>query len=277
MGNHSCTPNCVLMYEFCTGETPAQVIRAVVDISEGDELTHSYVDLALPTHKRKKHLRETYNFECTCSLCASSSKARSELDGTLYADCTGKFAVPFEEGCQLPPAETSEQRDAALLRSASLMNQAAGEEDVEAELAMLQEACALRELWLHRRHLDVMAAHAAALTVALAAASSSGSSEGPYWTAAEAHCAYLVEQYIAVYPLWHPVSGLQMYTLGQLKEQRGALAEARGWYAQAASILSNTHGADNQMVVDLREFMQSLPKGSEVELNDLLQWLPVVA
>lgn len=51
--NHSCAPNCLLTYELEKGKVPVQVVRAMQDIRAGEELTQSYVDLALPTWERK--------------------------------------------------------------------------------------------------------------------------------------------------------------------------------------------------------------------------------
>ena len=39
------------------------------DIQPGDELTHSYVDCALPTNQRRNKLQNVYKFNCTCALC----------------------------------------------------------------------------------------------------------------------------------------------------------------------------------------------------------------
>jgi hypothetical protein len=48
-------------------------------ISEGEEVTVCYfqeiLEPATVTHERQKYLLEGYNFKCTCSICARSSKA----------------------------------------------------------------------------------------------------------------------------------------------------------------------------------------------------------
>merc|ERR1712232_1296870 len=99
------------------------------------------------------------------------------------------------------------------------------------------------------RHMEVQAAHASAHTAAIA---------GVAWVAAERHCQSLVEHYIAVYPAWHPISGLQMYTLGELKEKNGHTREAREWYARARDVLGLTHGKDHCLVQDLSVFIEAI-------------------
>lgn len=248
--NHACVPNCVLGYELQQGVAPRQVLRAMEDVAEGDELTHSYVDMALPTWERRAQLREGYGFDCACSSCASHDRAA--VDAMLAADASGQGAVPCSGGalCPLPLAPASAEREKELLHADSLAQEAAIEDDAAKELLILDEVCRIRERWLHPHHLEVVAAHASAHTAAIAAGA---------WKAAERHCQRLVEQYIEVFPAWHPISGLQMYTLAELKENRGALAEARAWYDRALGILRHTHGEKHSMVQDLRARLQELP------------------
>merc|ERR1712012_405347 len=124
------------------------------------------------------------------------------------------------------------------------MHDATAREDSEMNLRQLEEVCHIREHWLHRQHNEVAAAHAIAHTTAMAIGA---------WGAAEQHCQRLVEQYLMVYPDWHPISGLQMYTLAELKEKNGAFNEACLWYQRAKHVLHITHGEDHDMVQGLKE------------------------
>lgn len=256
--NHSCAPNCLLCYELAPGRAPVQVVKAMVDMPAGEELTHSYVELGLPRWQRQAMLHEHYGFCCMCPACTGGS--RSALDLLLVGAADGSGAVlaqPLHEGRDdavgdLPLSPPCAERDAALAKADALVRSALAEEDAEVELQRLEEACGLREAWLHRRHIEVQAAHAAAHTAAIAAQN---------WEAAERHCERLVEQYIEVYPEWHPISGLQMYTLGELKQSRGGDEHALKWCERARQVLALTHGESHAFVKDLEARLQELRAG----------------
>jgi hypothetical protein len=68
--NHSCTPNCVLVYSGTT-----VTIRTIEPVAAGAELFHSYVDVTHGVEERRAHLSEVYGFECACSRCVEQSSA----------------------------------------------------------------------------------------------------------------------------------------------------------------------------------------------------------
>ncbi|TDH66293.1 hypothetical protein CCR75_007357 [Bremia lactucae] len=68
--NHSCDPNCTVLY---TKDGAAHVF-AVQDISEGEELCISYIDVDQNVNERQACLRE-YLFVCRCSRCEEERKA----------------------------------------------------------------------------------------------------------------------------------------------------------------------------------------------------------
>ncbi|KAF3848576.1 hypothetical protein F7725_015073, partial [Dissostichus mawsoni] len=63
--NHDCWPNCTVILNHGKIE-----LRAVGKISEGEELTVSYVDFLNLSADRQKNLRESFHFECTCQHCS---------------------------------------------------------------------------------------------------------------------------------------------------------------------------------------------------------------
>ncbi|XP_074053247.1 histone-lysine N-methyltransferase SMYD1 isoform X2 [Macrotis lagotis] len=69
MVNHDCWPNCTVI--FNNGKIE---LRALGKISEGEELTVSYVDFLNVSQERKKQLKKQYYFDCTCEHCEKGIK-----------------------------------------------------------------------------------------------------------------------------------------------------------------------------------------------------------
>ncbi|XP_076816367.1 histone-lysine N-methyltransferase SMYD3-like isoform X2 [Clavelina lepadiformis] len=72
--NHSCDPNCVAEFDEMNIN-----IRAIKDISKGEELLISYVDVFAPSEDRQKDLMDIYKFSCRCNLCRTKKHDRSML------------------------------------------------------------------------------------------------------------------------------------------------------------------------------------------------------
>lgn len=69
MINHSCVPNCAHYFVFENGRTPRLVMRAVKDVSIGEEICYSYVPLYQSTSARQQQLQGAYSFACSCTRC----------------------------------------------------------------------------------------------------------------------------------------------------------------------------------------------------------------
>ncbi|EFA86539.1 hypothetical protein PPL_00338 [Heterostelium album PN500] len=67
MINHSCVPNCLVVFE--QGSSLAY-IKALRDIVPGEELFHSYIEESAPFEERSQEL-VTYGFNCDCPKCTS--------------------------------------------------------------------------------------------------------------------------------------------------------------------------------------------------------------
>lgn len=72
--NHSCSPNVIVTYKGTAAE-----VRAVQDISPGDEIFNSYIDLLYPTEDRNERLIDSYFFECDCKECTTKSKDKAKM------------------------------------------------------------------------------------------------------------------------------------------------------------------------------------------------------
>ncbi len=75
--NHSCAPNCVLVYRGKAVE-----VRTLRDVAQGEELCHSYTNLCRTTSVRRQVLRDSYGFHCDCRRCVDDVL----LDGGRYVD-----------------------------------------------------------------------------------------------------------------------------------------------------------------------------------------------
>ncbi|XP_072493008.1 histone-lysine N-methyltransferase SMYD1 isoform X1 [Notamacropus eugenii] len=80
--NHDCWPNCTVIFNNGNHEAVKSMfhtqmrieLRALGKISEGEELTVSYVDFLNISQERKKQLKKQYYFDCTCEHCVKGIK-----------------------------------------------------------------------------------------------------------------------------------------------------------------------------------------------------------
>ncbi|KAM3676380.1 histone-lysine N-methyltransferase SMYD3 isoform 5-T5 [Ammospiza maritima maritima] len=86
--NHSCDPNCVIVFEGYQ-----LLLHSVREIQIGEELTISYVESLVPTRERQKQLMRQYCFECDCPLCQNPEKDAEKLAGEEHAWKEVKDAV----------------------------------------------------------------------------------------------------------------------------------------------------------------------------------------
>ncbi|KAJ1817938.1 hypothetical protein LPJ75_001581, partial [Coemansia sp. RSA 2598] len=78
--NHSCLPNASFVYSEVGG---LQVVRALDDIEEGQEISISYVDGLRPRSERQATLQAVYFFDCKCPRCAVSESDRMRIDAMM--------------------------------------------------------------------------------------------------------------------------------------------------------------------------------------------------
>lgn len=72
--NHSCCPNVIITYRGVNAE-----VRAVQEISPGQEIYTSYIDLLYPTEDRIEKLRDIYYFSCDCKECTTKSMDKVKM------------------------------------------------------------------------------------------------------------------------------------------------------------------------------------------------------
>ena len=86
-------PNCVLAY---VGGAKLHV-RTTRRIDQGEELCHSYADLAQPTRLRQTALSNKYGFVCDCSRCKGMLHDGEDVDFLMEAVLGGTGEEDEEE------------------------------------------------------------------------------------------------------------------------------------------------------------------------------------
>ncbi|MBZ3878784.1 N-lysine methyltransferase SMYD2 [Sciurus carolinensis] len=73
--NHSCCPNVIVTYKGTLEE-----VRAVQEVSPGEEGFTSYIDLLYPTEDRNDRLRDSYFFTRECRGCTTKDKDTAKVE-----------------------------------------------------------------------------------------------------------------------------------------------------------------------------------------------------
>jgi hypothetical protein len=116
--NHACIPNTAVTWNPLNG---AQELRCCCSVLKGEELTHSYIDAAVPTSKRRMRLRNHYGFLCDCARCsrptmtqlAPAFRMELKMASLQHAaskqknsdNTIGEFIAKVDELCNLPEHE----------------------------------------------------------------------------------------------------------------------------------------------------------------------------
>ncbi|KAF7324115.1 hypothetical protein MKEN_00633900 [Mycena kentingensis (nom. inval.)] len=100
--NHSCQPNAVIVFPGSKsgGKEPIMQVVAIRPIREGEEarvILTAYIDTTLPTELRRQALKETYSFDCDCSLCREAEAADPRASVWCPKRCGGLCRMPTDE------------------------------------------------------------------------------------------------------------------------------------------------------------------------------------
>ena len=302
--NHSCYPNCILRYKLgaekangLSGSSnqrqyhpPILQIVACRDVTTGEELCHSYVDLALTTAERQARLLNTHGFECKCPRCTKSAghliklpEDKDKWDLWPLTNGMQKYEnnmnvdkkMPLEE-VDIDDAITGSygMNEAELLciqhKGQQLQQKASKamiEGDAEGELRYLQEAIELYrprqcgdKVWLSPFHSQLYTIRGSYLSALLA--------NGKIIEAVH-ECEHMVSFLAVAFHnvKSHPILGLQLYTLGDLysgvvamldesaTEEMESMMRKRAMlaYSWAASVMEVSHGKTDPMVLALND------------------------
>ncbi|XP_075453191.1 histone-lysine N-methyltransferase SMYD3 isoform X2 [Ascaphus truei] len=214
--NHSCDPNCVIVFEG-----RHILLRTVKEIPMGEELTISYIDVKVNTHMRQNQLQRQYCFICDCHRCQSRDKDTDMLAGDEQAS-------KYVEGsiARLEELQYQNEGAQALDLCKTLMNNNSSrlpDKNIH-QLKMLDcamDACISLGLWEEALHFGTRT----------------------------------LEPYSMYYSSYHPVRAVQVMKVGKLQHHQAMFPEAMQTLKQAFDIMKVTHGRDHSLVQDLIELL----------------------
>ncbi|CAI5709289.1 unnamed protein product [Peronospora destructor] len=250
MINHSCNPNCVVTF---IPKTLDMEIRAMKPIKSGEEITQTYVDIALPRRERQQRLQNKYHFCCKCTRCLQPLQDPRSLDAFLDADIDG---VPQE----LWTKERQDEVEQALKEANFATNHVAKETNLTAKhqqcIDALAKLAAHQNSTLHRNNITRLQT----LSALFSAEMERGSVEE-----ASTYGERMLTFYKRVYSSNHPVTGLHLFTLGDLYGKlthtgsRGLNCKAKSleYLAEAHRILRITHGKNHRFVKMLADRLET--------------------
>nr|XP_047909116.1 histone-lysine N-methyltransferase SMYD3 [Anser cygnoides] len=220
--NHSCDPNCVIVFEGYQ-----LLLRSVREIQIGEELTISYIESLMPTSERQKQLMRQYCFECDCHLCQDQEKDAEKLAGE---ECAWKEVKDAVNEVRYP--KSKEEWEQVLARCQSLLSSDTGPlPDTNIyQLKMLDcamDACINLEAWEQ-------------------ALCYGSRTLGPYRL---------------YYPGFHPLRAVQLMRVGKLQYSQDMFPQALETLKQAYKIMKVTHGTDHslmQTLMDLKEQCEAI-------------------
>lgn len=271
--NHSCAPNCLLRYT----KTGVLQVVAARDIPEGEELTHSYVELVAPTPTRQLRLKQHYGFDCNCVRCQSSSSSATAQ--VSFPSEYGQWEVcdlvhwileyynpttSIKDTTTIQPLVQISLDDLLRPSSANAMairqevtrlqneaNLAMANDDVETELQCLSEAVdallatsSPKCCWCSSMELYQVLCQRLSTWIVVQETNR-----------AIHDCEHIIALLcLALFQTPnHPLLGLQLFTLGDLYDLMGQRERAINVYQWALHTLTISHGPESEMVQLLQE------------------------
>ena len=116
--NHSCAPNTVLSFGFVADPAlppTTLLVRTLVPVRAGEELTHAYCDATKPVEERRAELRAVYSFLCSCPACALGGAP----SGAAVHACARLFSPPPPPLFPFRPTRAGEAEAAAAAAAAA--------------------------------------------------------------------------------------------------------------------------------------------------------------
>ncbi|XP_072120911.1 histone-lysine N-methyltransferase SMYD3 isoform X2 [Mobula birostris] len=214
--NHSCDPNCVMVFE---GKLLR--LRAIQDIRQDEELTISYIDVMATSQERRRLTERQYCFTCDCRLCETGHKDADRLAGDECFWTQAKDAIPKVE--ELQAAAHWEQ----LVDTCRTFTSKSQDVLPDTNLYMLKMLDATMDACINLGR----------------------------WEEALSFSLRTLHPYQLYYRGPHPVRGVQLMRVGKLQHHLRKLRQALGTLKQAFDILKVTHGREHPLTRNLQQIL----------------------
>uniref|UniRef100_A0A3B1IUM4 [histone H3]-lysine(4) N-trimethyltransferase n=1 Tax=Astyanax mexicanus TaxID=7994 RepID=A0A3B1IUM4_ASTMX len=247
--NHDCRPNCTVILNhgnqtFLDASFHSQrriELRALGNISEGEELTVSYVDFLNVSKDRQQQLKRQYYFDCNCEYCAGGVK-----DDLMTA-------VKEKDG-KKPSAEQVKEVTEFTTQALAKIEQARTEGNFQEVVKLCRECLEKQQSVLADTHLSLLRV--------LRIASEVLSYLQMFQDAAN-YASRLVEGYAKLYQPNSAQLGMATMRAGVIHWHAGNIEIGHGMICQAFAILMITHGPHHPITKDL----ESMRTQTEMELR----------
>lgn len=244
--NHNCWPNCTVILNHGNQSAVSSALhsqrrielRAMRKISEGEELTVSYVDFLNLSADRQKKLKEHFYFECTCEYCTQHVK-----DDLMMAAAESK------------PAADKVKEVTALSKECLEKIETSRIEKNYHEVVKLCHEC------LHQQENVLADTHLYKLRVLSVA--SEALSYLQCFSEAAGHAHTMVEGYMKLYHPNNAQLGMAIMRAGITHWHAGKIEVGHGMICKAYGILMITHGPNHAITRDL----ESMRTQTEMELK----------
>ncbi|XP_030625490.1 histone-lysine N-methyltransferase SMYD1a isoform X2 [Chanos chanos] len=234
--NHDCWPNCTVILNHGKIE-----LRALGKISEGEELTVSYVDFLNVSKDRRELLKQHYFFECLCKHCTEGIK-----DDLMTA-------VRETDGKKPSPELVKEVTDFSL-HSLEKMEQARTEGNYNEVVRLCRECLEKQEPVLADTHLCLLRVLSTASEVL---------SYMQFFQEAAGCARRMVEGYTQLYHHHNAQLGMATMRAGVTHWHAGLIEIGHTMICKAYAILMITHGPYHPITKDL----EAMRMQTEMELR----------
>ncbi|CAG8569139.1 3617_t:CDS:2 [Funneliformis caledonium] len=190
--NHSCRPNAIVMYDGAI-----QIIKCIQDISIGDEINISYVDVALDRATRQKLLREKYFFKCQCPRCSSDephSGILTKIDQLIEG-----------EECETTKQGSNNEEITTLILSNLLPHL----KNNTTKTDYINSLYEIISTLLEQNHLFYISSLSSTTKLFY------DQIDLKRWNQSTTLGKYILSIYLLIYPRYHPIIALHLFTLGK--------------------------------------------------------------